>query len=155
MMRRLLPAIVLVMMCTFAAPLSVAAFDAFPAGACPAGSKQEKKGTGAVACADSACTGSQNPSTDACTANPGNPLAGPDGLLIKVTHIIAYLGGAIAVIMIIVGSIRFITSGSDLSTGSRTDTDVEEAKATIANALIGLAVIVLAQYIISFVIVRL
>ncbi len=101
-----------------------------------------------------ACSGS-NASSAACKANGSDPIAGPDGILLKITNIIAYLTGAIAVIMIIIGSIRFITSGSDVSTGSRTDTDVEEARRTIVSALIGLAIIVLAKTIITYVIKRL
>ncbi|HSW37454.1 MAG TPA: hypothetical protein VLG37_03745 [Candidatus Saccharimonadales bacterium] len=80
-----------------------------------------------------------------------NPLVGSDGLLVKVTHIIAIVAGAAAVIMILIGAFRLITSGSDISNNSRTDEDVKNARNTIANALIGLAIIVLAQTIISFV----
>lgn len=104
---------------------------------------------------DAACQGN-NAESAACKARgASNPIAGDNGILLKITDIIAYLAGAIAVIMIIVGSIRFITSGSDVSTGSRTDTDVEEARRTIASALAGLAVIVLAKAIITYVIKRL
>ena len=134
MIRRLLPAIMLLMMCTMATPLPAVAFDAFPKSACVKDTKNE---------------------STPCTTSSANPIAGPNGILIRITRIIAYFGGAVAVIMIIVGAIRFITSGTDLSTGSRTDTDVEEAKNTIAYALLGLIVIVLAQFIITYVIARL
>jgi hypothetical protein len=127
-------AILLVTVCFAAAPQPAHAFAAYK---------------------DAACQG-KNASSAACIARgSSNPIAGPDGVLLKVTNIIAYLAGAIAVIMIIVGSIRFITSGSDVSTGSRTDTDVEEARRTIASALAGLAIIVLAKAIITYVIKRL
>lgn len=99
--------------------------------------------------------GGQNSASAACQAKNTDPLAGPNGILIKATNIVAYLGGAIALIMIIVGAIRFITSGSDVSTGSRTDTDVEDARRSIVGALIGLAIIILAKFIITYVIARL
>ena len=101
------------------------------------------------------CSGSKASSAVCTDKNSGNPLYGPDGVLIKITNIVAFIAGAIAVIMILVGSIRFITSGSDISKGSRVDTDVEAARDTIVNALIGLAIIVLAKIIITYVVSRL
>lgn len=84
-----------------------------------------------------------------------NPLYGNDGILIKIADIIAYFAGAVAVIMILVGSFRFITAGSDVSKSGRPDDDVENAQRTIVNALIGLAVIILARTIINYVVTRL
>lgn len=136
MTRRLLLAITLVMMCALATPLSAKAFDPFGRG--------------------QNCQGNSDSSAVCDTkATNKDPIAGPDGILIKITRIAAYIGGAVAIIMIIVGGIQFITSGTDLSTSSRTDTEVERAKSTIASALIGLVVIVLAQYIITYVILKL
>ncbi len=108
------------------------------------------------------CNDPQNATSAACSSkaktdaqgNPINPLTGPDGALIKVTNIVAYVAGAAAIILIIVSAIRFVTSGSDISTNSRTDTDVETAKRTIANAIIGLIVIVLGRTLIVFVLKR-
>lgn len=131
-MRGFLLSLALVAVLLAAAPAPARAFDPFGA----------------------SCNGS-NKGSAACKADGSNPIAGPDGILLKVTNIIAYLAGAIAVIMIMVGAIRFITSGSDVSTGSRTDTDVEDARRTIASALVGLAVIVLAKVIITYVVRRL
>ena len=87
-------------------------------------------------------------------SSTANPLIGPNGLLIKATHIIAIIAGSAAVIMILVGAFRFVTSGSDISSYTQSDEDVKKAKKTIANALIGLVVIVVAQAIISFVLSR-
>lgn len=101
------------------------------------------------------CSGRAANSAVCTDKDSGNPLFGPDGVLLKITNIVAFIAGAIAVIMILVGSIRFITSGSDISKGSRVDTDVEAARDTIVNALVGLAVIVLAKIIITYVITKL
>ena len=83
-----------------------------------------------------------------------NPIAGNDGVLIKITNIIAYIAGAAAVIVILLGAFKYLTSGSDMSTNTHTDNDVEEAKSMIAGALIGLAIIVLARTIINYVVIR-
>jgi hypothetical protein len=68
---------------------------------------------------------------------------------------VAYIAGAAAIIMIIISGFRLITSGSNVSTGSRTDTEVEDARRGLANAIIGLAVIVFARTIIIYVVNRL
>lgn len=101
------------------------------------------------------CSGKQAQSAVCKDKDSGDPLSGENGVLLKIANIVAYIAGGIAVIMILVGSIRFITSGSDISTNSRTDTDVEAARDTVVNALIGLAVIVLAKLLITFVVTRL
>lgn len=84
-----------------------------------------------------------------------NPIFGDDGILLKIADIVAYFAGAIAVIMILVGSFRFITAGSDVSKSGNPDNDVDNARSTIVNALIGLAVIILARTIINYVVTRL
>ncbi|HSX46178.1 MAG TPA: hypothetical protein VLG27_04230 [Candidatus Saccharimonadia bacterium] len=83
-----------------------------------------------------------------------NPLSGGNSLLLKITNIIAYIAGAAAVIVILVGAIRFITAGSDTSKGGRVDADVENARRSIASALIGLVIIVLAKLIITYLVNR-
>ena len=71
--------------------------------------------------------------------------SGFQSLLDKVVNIFSAVVGIIAVIMIIVGGLRFITSGGDSSR-------VGAAKTTIIYALVGLVVVVLAQLIVHFVI---
>lgn len=84
-----------------------------------------------------------------------DPLTGPGGLLAKITNIVATVAGAAAVIILIISALKLITSGSDVSTGSRTDTDVEDARRAIANTVIGLVVIVLGRTIIVYILNRL
>lgn len=76
-----------------------------------------------------------------------NPLTGDDGVLIKIANIVAYFAGAIAVIMIIVAGIRFITANGDSG-------NISSARNTIIAALIGLAIIILARTIINYVVIR-
>ena len=71
-------------------------------------------------------------------------------LIIHITNIIAFAAGIAAVIIIIIGAIRFVTSGSDTSKGGRVDEDVVNARRSIVGALIGLAIIVLARTLIVF-----
>lgn len=97
------------------------------------------------------CGGSKAGQSVACSTNGNSdPIAGSNGLFVKVTNILAYLGGAVAIIIIIVGAVRFITAGSDLSTGSRTDTDIEDARRSIIGALVGLVIIILAKVLITY-----
>lgn len=62
----------------------------------------------------------------------------------RIINIISVIVGVIAVIMIIWGGLRYITSGGD-------STRVGNAKNTILYALIGLIIVALAQVIVRFV----
>lgn len=77
----------------------------------------------------------------------GDPISGSDGVLISVANIIALVAGMAAVILIIVSGIKFVTSSGD-SNG------VSSAKKTIAYALVGLVVIILARTIVVFIVRR-
>jgi len=91
------------------------------------------------------------PNSAVCTdKTTKDPITGSDGVLARVTNFIGFIAGATAVIVILVSALRFVLSGSDISSGSRTDTDVENARHTLVNALIGLAIIALARQIILF-----
>ena len=72
---------------------------------------------------------------------------GADGLqalVIRVINIFSIIVGIVAVIMIIVGGLKYITSGGESS-------NVSGAKNTIIYAIIGLIVVALAQFIVRFV----
>lgn len=71
-----------------------------------------------------------------------NALLGRIGGLINTLFIVA---GAVAVIIIIIGGIRYITSTGDASR-------IKSAKDTILYAVLGLIVVVLARAIVGFVI---
>jgi hypothetical protein len=60
-----------------------------------------------------------------------------------IVNLLSALVGVVAVIMIIVGGFRYITSGGN-------DTSVTSAKNTILYAIIGLVVVALAQIIVRF-----
>lgn len=67
-----------------------------------------------------------------------------NALLTSAVNIFSAIVGVIAVIMIIVGGLRYITSGGDQN-------KVASAKNTLMYAIIGLIVVALAQLIVHFV----
>lgn len=72
-------------------------------------------------------------------------LFGDTGVFKQVTNTILYIVGIIAVIMLIIGGIRYITSGGDAK-------KVTDAKNTVLYAIIGLVIALLAFAIVNFVI---
>lgn len=78
----------------------------------------------------------------------GQPLTGPNGLIPKITRLVAIVAGAAAIIVILLSSLRYITASGDPK-------NIESAKNTLIGAVIGLIVIVLAQSIIVYVTVKL
>ena len=72
-------------------------------------------------------------------------LFGDNGVFKKVTNTILYIVGIIAVVMLIIGGIRYVTSGGDAK-------KVTDAKNTVLYAIIGLIISFLAFAIVNFVI---
>jgi hypothetical protein len=67
-----------------------------------------------------------------------------DGIIATVINIMSMVVGVIAVIMIIIGGIKYVTSSGDSN-------NVNSAKNTILYAIVGLVVVALAQVIVRFV----
>jgi hypothetical protein len=81
--------------------------------------------------------------------NPGsNPIYGQDGILTEIINIISILIGIAAVIMIIMGGLKLITSGSNPQ-------DVSSAREMIIYAAVGLIVAGLAQVLVRFILSKL
>ena len=72
-------------------------------------------------------------------------LFGDTGVFKQVTNTILYIVGIIAVIMLIIGGIRYVISGGDSK-------KVTDAKNTILYAIIGLVIAFLAFAIVNFVV---
>ena len=70
-----------------------------------------------------------------------------NGLIKTIINIVSIVVGVVAVIMIIFGGLKYITSGGESS-------NVSSAKNTIIYAIIGLVVVALAQFIVRFVLDR-
>lgn len=110
--------------------------------------------TFAVASADSVdisnnlCAGTNLDATGSDTSGCNDTTTGSlNDLLAKAINIFSLVVGVIAVVMIIVGGLRYITSGGDAN-------KVGAAKTTIIYALVGLVVVALAQLIVHFVLTQ-
>ena len=82
-----------------------------------------------------------------CDECPEN-LFGEDGVFKQITNVVLYIVGVIAVIMLIIGGIKYVVSGGDAK-------KVTDAKNTVLYAIIGLIVAFLAFAIVNFVITAL
>ena len=85
--------------------------------------------------------GAQAARCDGCPEN----LFGDTGVFRQVTNVILYIVGIVAVIMLIIGGIRYVVSGGDAK-------KVTDAKNTVLYAIIGLVIAFLAFAIVNFVI---
>ena len=83
----------------------------------------------------------ENPSADC--SNGGDATAKVNDLVRKIINLLSAIVGVVAVIMIIFGGLRYITSGGN-------DANVTSAKNTILYAIIGLIVVALAQILVRF-----
>ena len=88
-------------------------------------------------------TGSGAASTS-CASDPTTGTSGLYALAAKVVNIFSVIVGIVAVIMIIFGGFKYITSGGDSG-------NVSGAKNTLIYAIVGLIVVALAQFIVHFV----
>lgn len=82
-----------------------------------------------------------------CTPTNGDANNGIKHIAQQVTNWFSIIVGAIAIIMIIYGGFRYITSGGDSG-------KVGNAKNTLIYAIIGLIIVALAQIIVRFVITQ-
>ena len=99
---------------------------------------------GASASALTLQDGAQAAQCDGCPTN----LFGDNGVFRQVTNVILYIAGVVAVIMLIVGGIKYVVSGGDSK-------KVTDAKNTVLYAIIGLVICFLAFAIVNFVIASL
>ena len=82
--------------------------------------------------------------TGQCVPTSVNDGTSLDSLIQKIVNILSVVVGIVAVIMIIVGGFRYVTSGGKQES-------VTSAKNTILYAIIGLVIVALAQIIVHFV----
>ncbi|HSE61928.1 MAG TPA: hypothetical protein VLA88_06610 [Candidatus Saccharimonadales bacterium] len=80
----------------------------------------------------------------AAPAAGASNLFGPGGVFITITNILLFIIGAIAVVMLIIGGIRYVVSSGDQNA-------VTSAKNTILYAIIGIVVAFLAYAAVNFV----
>jgi hypothetical protein len=78
-------------------------------------------------------------------ADQATDLFGVDGVFTTITNVLLFVIGAISVIMIIIGGIRYVVSGGDSA-------NVTAAKNTILYAVVGIIVAILAYALVHFVV---
>lgn len=74
-------------------------------------------------------------------------LEGETGVFKTITNVLLFIIGAISVIMLIIGGIRYVVSGGDSSA-------VTSAKNTILYAIVGIVVALLAYALVNFVLAQ-
>lgn len=90
----------------------------------------------------------QNPDSSICAdKDKDTKLFGSDSIWTNIINIILTIMGGVAVIVIIVGGIRYVTSAGDASA-------VTAAKNTILFAVVGLVLAIMAGVIVNFVLSR-
>ena len=82
-----------------------------------------------------------------CDECPEN-LFGDEGIFKTITNTVLYIVGVVAVIMLIIGGVKYVVSGGDAK-------KVTDAKNTVLYAIIGLIIAFLAFAIVNFVITSL
>lgn len=93
------------------------------------------------------CLGNGVDKTDPDRADKGTPSERVDKVIRLVINVFSLVVGVIAVIMIIIGGLKYITSGGDSG-------NITGAKNTILYAIIGLVVVALAQIVVKFVLTK-
>jgi hypothetical protein len=94
---------------------------------------------------DSICSGVSNSAYCSDTNNPTNRIYGKNGVIVTASYVISIIAGVTAVIMIVIGGIRFMVSGGEPN-------QVASARNSIIFAIVGLLVIVASESIFLFVI---
>ncbi|CAN5123601.1 hypothetical protein BH09PAT3_BH09PAT3_3230 [soil metagenome] len=77
-----------------------------------------------------------------------DPIAGSDGIVMKIVNLVAIVSGSIAIIIIVLAGLRFVTSGGSSE-------DVAGARRALIYAVIGLVVLVLARTLVAFIVGKL
>lgn len=95
------------------------------------------------------CTDATAAKTSVCKATASDTLFNSQGtgLINRVINLLLFAGGLIAVVMVIIGGIRYITSGGDPNS-------LTAAKNTVMYALIGLVIVMLSYALVNFVVTR-
>ena len=90
------------------------------------------------------CAGANLDINDPSCETTDDATAKINTLIRRIINLLSLVVGVVAVIMIIIGGLRYITSGGS-------DTGVTSAKNTILYAIIGLIIVALAQLLVRFV----
>ena len=89
--------------------------------------------------------GSATAQSAVCKTDKSKSLTGSDGVIVAVTNFVAIIAGIAAVIILLVASIKYITSDGDPK-------EIELAKHTIIYAVVGILVVLFAKVVITYVV---
>jgi hypothetical protein len=98
-------------------------------------------------CSDPNITAGNAGGSSLCTSTSTSQLQGPGSVVNLIVNIISAIAGFVAVIIIIISGIQFMNSGGDSK-------KISQAKDSIIYSAIGLIVIVLARFIIDFILTK-
>lgn len=98
-------------------------------------------------CATAAANGGSLPTYCTEAANKKDPITGKDGVLTKVTNVVAFIAGLVAVFVIMFAGGRMVLSRGDSA-------KVVTARQSIIYAVVGLVVILVARTLIIFVLTK-
>ena len=93
------------------------------------------------------CGGSSLSTSTSTNCTSGQATTAVQNILGTVINIFSLIVGIVAVIMIIVGGLKYITSGGD-------SCNISSAKNTIIFAIVGLVIVALAQVLVHFVLAK-
>ena len=86
--------------------------------------------------------------SEVCNVSAENPVSGEGGVLLSAVQILSFVVGVAAVIMLIYGGFKYVTSNGDPN-------GISTAKNTILYAIVGVLLFLVSQSIVLFVINRL
>lgn len=98
----------------------------------------------ATGCSDVVTGGISHGAECAKPTNAPADLFGPNSIFVTITNILLFIIGAVAVIMLIIGGVRYVVSAGDQNA-------VTSAKNTILYAIIGIVIAFLAYAAVNFV----
>jgi hypothetical protein len=119
----------------------IAAFTLMLAPAVPAFAQDAQQQINAGLCTGSNLTFTEDTSASDCSTSDATERI--NNLIRTIVNLLSAVVGIVAVIMIIFGGLRYITSGGN-------DSSVSGAKNTILYAIIGLIIVALAQVLVRF-----
>lgn len=90
------------------------------------------------------CTG-RGESSPACQSDNDDPIAGSDGVIMRVVNILSWVTGAVAILMGVYAGLKYVLANGDSNS-------IAGARNTILYALIGVVIFAASQLIIRFVI---
>jgi|JI10StandDraft_1071094.scaffolds.fasta_scaffold16980_4 hypothetical protein len=95
---------------------------------------------------DTTCSDTTLSDSDICK-NRADKLFGPGSIWTNIINTMIYVVGAVAVLMIVVGGLRYVLSGGDAS-------QTKSAKDTILYSIIGVIIAIMAFAIVNFVLIN-